>query len=32
MMELEIKKQALESQTLEIEERKYHIKDLKSNR
>lgn len=30
MLELEIKKQALEAQTLEIEERKYHIKDLKS--
>jgi hypothetical protein len=29
-MELEIKKQALEAQTLEIEERKYHIKDLKA--
>jgi hypothetical protein len=30
LMELELKRRALESQALEIEERKYHIKDLRS--
>jgi hypothetical protein len=30
LLELEIKKQALEAQTLEIEERRYHIRDLRA--
>jgi hypothetical protein len=30
MMEFEIKRQSLEAQALEIEERKYHIRDLKA--